>query len=86
MELKELNPELFLWELYNMAGCYQLDTALHIAESLGYCDASRLAVRPRTGEYALMIEYKNGEKCWFHVPPKLLELIKQRFERKKKGK
>ena len=33
MELKELNPELFSYELYNMAGCYQIDTALYCAES-----------------------------------------------------
>ena len=47
MELKELSPELFSYELYNSAGCWQIDTALHCAELFGYCDASRLLVRSK---------------------------------------
>lgn len=80
--VKEINPELFTFELYNMNGCWELDDALHVAESFGYCDASRLAVRPRTGEFALMIEWPNGEKCWFHVSPEQLRLIKKRLQKK----
>ena len=81
--IKELDPELFTWELYDSAGPFELDDALHVADSFGYCDASRLTVRPRPGEFALMIEWPNGEKFWFHVPPKLLEKIKQRLQRRK---
>ena len=81
MELKELSPELFSYELYNSDGCWQIDTALHCAELFGYCDASRLLVRPKAGEYALMIEYKNGYKCWFHIPERMLEIIKKRIKR-----
>jgi hypothetical protein len=79
VKLKELNPELFSYELYNMAGCFQIDTALHCDELFGYCDASRLLVRPKSGEYALMIEYKNGYKCWFHISERMLKLIKKRI-------
>jgi hypothetical protein len=82
MELKELNPELFSYELHNIAGCFQIDTALHCAESFGYCDASRLLVRPKSGEYALMIEYKNGYKCWFHISERMLKLIEKRIAKK----
>ena len=69
MELKELSPELFSYELYNSDGCWQIDTAF------------RLLVRPKAGEYALMIEYKNGYKCWFHIPERMLEIIKKRIKR-----
>lgn len=82
MELKELNPELFSYELYDSAGCWQIDTALHCAELFGYCDASRLLVRPKAGEYALMIEYNNGYKCWFHISERMLNLIKKRIAKK----
>ena len=78
--IQELDPELFTWELYDSGGPYELSDALHVANSFGYCDASRLTVRPRPGDFALMIEWPNGEKCWFHVPPKLLESIKERLQ------
>ena len=80
--IKELDPELFTWELYDSAGTWLLDDALHCADSFGYCEASRLAVRPRMGDFALMIEWANGKKCWFHVSSKLLELIKKRLQRR----
>ncbi len=79
--IEELNPELFTWELYNTAGLWELDDALYAADSFGFCDASRLAVRPRTGEFALMIEWPNGEKYWCHVTPKMLRIIEKRLQR-----
>ena len=81
MKIDEIDPELFTWELYNPAGPWELDDALCAAESFGYCDASRLAVRPRTDEIALMIEWPNGSKCWFHVSQKMLQSIKKRIAR-----
>lgn len=81
MTIKELNPELFSWELYDAAGMCYLDDAIRVAESFGYCDASRLTVRPRAGEFALMIEWSNGERFWFHISKRLLELVKKRIER-----
>ena len=81
--IKELDPELFTFELYDSAGVWLLDDALCCADSFGYCDASRLAVRPRTGEFALMIEWSNGTKCWFHVSRKMLDLIRRRLVRRR---
>lgn len=80
--LKELDPELFIFEHYNPNGPLELDDALHVASSFGYCDASRLAVRPRSGEFALMIEFPNGAKGWFHVTPQLLSTIRKRLQKK----
>ena len=82
MAVTELNPELFIYELYNPNGTWELDDALHVASAIGYCDASRLAVRPRTGEFALMVEWPNGEKCWFHVTAELLRFVQERLEKK----
>lgn len=85
MILAELDPELFSWELYNMNGVWELDDAFYVAASFGYCDALRLAVRPRTGQYALMVEWPNGEKCWFHICGKMLEQIKRRIAKRMEG-
>lgn len=79
MTLEELDPELFTWELYNMGGLFELDDALYVATAFGYCDASRLPVRPRRDLYALMVEWPNGAKYWCHIDEKLLASIKRRL-------
>ena len=84
MTVEEISPELFLWELYNVNGVQELDVALHIAVKFGYCDASRLLVRPRSGMLALMVEYEDGAKEWYHITPKMLELIRKRLARRVK--
>lgn len=84
MTVEEISPELFLWELYNVNGVQELDVALHIAVKFGYCDASRLFVRPRSGMLALMVEYEDGAKEWYHIMPKMLELIRKRLARRVK--
>ena len=75
MHIEELDPELFLSELYNPYGLYELGDALCVAASIGYCDASRLLVRPKPGEVALMIEWENGSKYWCHANKEILESI-----------
>ena len=85
MTIEEISPELFTWELYNSAGTWGLEDTCYCAESFGYCDASRLAVRPRTGQFALMIEWPNGSKCWFHISPRMLAVIKKRIARRKEA-
>lgn len=82
MTVTELDPELFTFELYNSNGPWELSDALYVASSFGYCDASRLSVRPRTGEYALMVEWPNGTKYWHHVSAKLLQSIQERLARR----
>lgn len=84
MNIEEISPELFLWELYNVNGVHELDVALHIAVKFGYCDASRLLVRPRSGMLALMVEYEDGAKEWYHITPRMLESIRKRLARRVK--
>lgn len=79
MTVEEISPELFLWELYNINGVQELDVALHIAVRFGYCDASRLLVRPKSGMLALMVEYEDGAKEWYHITPRMLNIIKDRI-------
>ena len=78
MTIEEISPELFIWELYDSAGAWLLDDAQYCASSFGYCDASRLPVRPRSEGSALMVYWPNGSKFWFHVPDSLLERLKKR--------
>lgn len=80
--LEEISPELFLWELYNANGVQELDVALHIAAKFGYCDAGRLYVRPKSGMLALMVEYEDGAKEWYHITPRLLDIIRERLAMK----
>lgn len=82
MTLEELNPELFIYELYDSCLLHVLDDALYCAAGFGYCDTSRLAVRPRTGLYALMITWQNGEKNWCHVDARQLNIIRKRLARR----
>ena len=82
MNLEEISPERFLWEYYDPNGVQEIDDALRVAARFGYCDASRLQVRPRSGLYALMVEWPDGAKAWYHITPRMLELIRKRLARK----
>ena len=82
MTLEELDPELFSLELYNPYGMYELSDALCVASSIGWCDASRLLVRPKEGEVAIMIEWENGTKYWCHATRETLYSIRERLERR----
>lgn len=79
MTIESINPELFLPELYNPYGLYELSDALCVAASIGCCDASRLLVRPKDGEVALMIEWENGTKYWCHADKEILDSIRERL-------
>ena len=80
--VEELSPELFLYELYDSGGIQSVDDAIRSGASFGYCDASRLYVRPRSGLFALMVEWPNGDKFWFHIDNEMLKCIKRRLARK----
>jgi hypothetical protein len=80
MTLEEISPERFLWELYDANGIHSLSEDLYIAKSVGYCDASRLQVRPRAGMVALMIEFEDGTKHWFHGTERTLKSVRSRLE------
>ena len=79
MTIESIDPELFLPELYNPYGLYELCDAMCVAASIGYCDASRLLVRPKDGEVALMIEWENGTKYWCHADKEMLDSIRERL-------
>ena len=81
-EIPEIDPELFTYELYEMnfgdrLGLYhsmfpeifEFKNFIKVLKPrvIGWCDSSRLAVRPKTEGIALMCEDENGEKFWFHV-------------------
>lgn len=74
MKLEELSPELFIYELYDSSGPL-LDPNDVARMAVGYCDASRLQVRPRNNLMALMCEDPDGNKFWFHVEPQEIERI-----------
>lgn len=79
MTLESLDPEQFSLELYNPYGLHELGDALCVAASVGYCDASRLLVRPKEGEVALMVEWENGARYWCHASKEILDSIRERL-------
>lgn len=79
--LEEIDPELFIYELYDASGLQCLECWELAEYSIGYCDAGRLCVRPQPGLYALMCELPNGDKIWFHVNNFLIDSINERRSR-----
>jgi len=79
--LQEIDPELFIYELYDASGLMCLEGWELAKYSVGYCDAGRLYVRPKPGDFALMCELPNGDKLWFHVNRFLIDSINERWKR-----
>lgn len=78
--IEEISPELFLWELYDASMLQSLEGWELARYAIGYCDAGRLYVRPKSGELALMCELPDGEKVWSHIDSKMLDGLNQRRE------
>ena len=78
--IEEINPELFLLELYDTYMLHAFDSWELATYAVGYCDASRLYVRPKAGEVALMCELPNGNKMWCHINKKMLDGLNRRRE------
>jgi hypothetical protein len=88
--LKEINPESFIYELYDPDWRGRLEyyyDSLGIPDfreiakiAVGYCDASRLSVRPKTDEYAMMCEDDDG-KFWFHLSQFMFDEVLDAIER-----
>lgn len=84
MDLKELSPEAFTFELYEPNYYDRLEMwdvvkwdgrALErrLEETaVGWCDAFRLGVRPRGGLAAVMCEDSDVDRFWFYVSPKTI--------------
>lgn len=80
-KLEELNPELFTWDSYEYDFGHRLDSFWNaypeifqfndfIAQlkkrAIGWCDATRVPVKPKNEGYAVMCEDEDG-KFWFHI-------------------
>lgn len=80
-KIEELSPEIFTYELYEVdfgsrigiyhnhfGEIYEMDDFIHAVKDkiIGWCDPSRLLVRPRTDGAAIMCEDEDG-KFWFHI-------------------
>ena len=88
--IPEIDPELFTYELYEMAfgdrlGLYhrmypevfEFGNFIRVLKPrvVGWCDPSRLAVRPKAEGVALMCEDEDGERFWFHALDKTAEAL-----------
>ena len=85
--IDEINPERFTWDSYEVdyGGRLGLDYRQSVdmktmereikKRAIGYCDGSRLYVRPKSDMYGLMLEDDEGEKFWFHYPKTCLDYI-----------
>lgn len=78
-KLEILNSECFIYDNYesNWWSLLDLDfdSAMNIKNimnavekyAVGYCDSSRVKLRPKKDSYAVMFE-KDGKRFWFHIP------------------
>lgn len=86
LRIEYLNPELFTYDNYESAYWNRFDwdsswdqTILisTIRErALGYCDGSRLSVRPNPEDYGVMFEDEYG-KFWFHISKNLIDSLRE---------
>ena len=81
-DIPEIDPELFIYELYDASGLQFLEGWELAKYAIGYCDAGRLQVRPKPGELALMCELPNGDKLWFHIVDRMLQCLNFRRKRR----
>jgi len=77
-KLEQLNSECFTyynyesnwWSLFDISFCESMNLDILkkcVAKyAVGYCDGSKLTVRPSLKSNAVMFE-KNGERFWFHI-------------------
>lgn len=75
--MKKINPEKFLFEIYIGRVGYSVNQVIDSFEQpkpgfkiLGYCEARRLPVRPRTEGFAIMVEdtqLPEDNVFWLHV-------------------
>jgi len=76
--LEKLNSECFIydnyesnwWSLLDLDYLDALDGMSVMKEveqyAVGYCESSKIRLRPRNDSYAVMFE-KDGKRFWFHI-------------------
>lgn len=88
-EIPEINPELFIWELFDISGLSGIshDTGWEIAMyAEGWCDGKRLPCRPHNEHLGIMLLYPpcdnfpNGHKCWFHITKLMLDAAQRKLK------
>ena len=81
-EIPEISPELFTYEAYEMnfgdrlglyhsmfAEVFEFKNFIKVLKPqvVGWCDPSRLTVRPKREGAAIMCKDEDGEMFWFHA-------------------
>lgn len=89
-KITPLNSECYIWENYesnwwslldiDYVNSMEVDAIKRcISEyAVGYCDGSRLTIRPNSNSYAMMFE-KDGNRFWFHIEKWWIEDIDNEF-------
>lgn len=72
--LEEISPELFIYEQYDSSGPL-IDTYDIAKYAIGWCDGGRLQVRPDSALIAIMLEFPDGQRIWFHWMPHALKAL-----------
>lgn len=83
-EFPELSSSEFTWEKYesNYGARLDLDYSSSIDNTMrreirkrcvGWCDGSKLSIRPKSDMVAVMLEDDDFEKFWFHYPKFVFE-------------
>lgn len=86
---EELSAERFAYELWEGNWAYRLgfdyctDTNDFLLKKfrvhfVGWCDGSRLAVRPKSDMVAVMCEDEDGDKFWFHIYKTTFDILRER--------
>lgn len=78
--IQEINPELFLSELYDTYLLLAFNSWELPIYAVGYCDASKLCVKPKSDDVALMFELPIGNKLWCYTSKKMLDDLNSRRE------
>jgi hypothetical protein len=87
IHIDEISPSEFTYERYeyDYGGRLDLDFRSSIdakmmareikKRCIGWCDGSKLRIRPRSDMVAIMLEDDDFEKFWFHYPKVAFEMI-----------
>lgn len=87
LHIEELPSTYFTWERYeyDYGGRLDLDFRSSIDDKVmareikkrcvGWCDGSKLRIRPKSDMVAIMLEDDEFEKFWFHYPKVAFEMI-----------
>ena len=88
--MSDLSPEYFTYPLYEVNWSERLgidymadDLSDEVVRkigncAIGWCDGSRLSVRPKSDMMAVMCQDEDGDYFWFHVRKETIEKIMEK--------